>query len=167
MPLVTQTVKNLLAMQETWIQSLGQEDPLEEGMAIHFSNLAWRMPRTEQTGRLQSMGSQRVRNNWATIISTRSSHISLHMSTQCSFMCWEYINMSSWFFLTHPWVSDQRSSFMPSIFEFLQLESFLLLCFICDSVLPSGKLSFNCLFLCHPSEHISSKLSRMCSTYLY
>ena len=95
------------------------------------------------------------------------AHISLHMSTQCSFMCWEYINMSSWFFLTHPWVSDQRSSFMPSIFEFLQLESFLLLCFICDSVLPSGKLSFNCLFLCHPSEHISSKLSRMCSTYLY
>ena len=167
MPLVTQTVKNLPAMQETWVQSLGWEDPLEEGMAIHSSILAWRIPRTEQTGRLQSMGSQRVRNDWVTIISTHSSNIRLHMSTQCSFMSWEYINMSPWFFLTRPWVSDQRSSFMPSTFRFLQLESLLLLCLICDSVSPSGKLSFNCSFLCLPSEHVSSKLSRMCSTYLY
>ena len=167
MPLVTQTVKNLPAMQETWVQSLGQEYPLEKGMAIHSSILAWRIPRTEETGRLQSMGSQRVRNDWVTIISTHSSHISLHMSTQCFFMCWDYINISSWFFLIHPWVSDQRSSFMPSTFGFLQLESFLLLCLICNSVSPSSKLSFNCLFLCLTSEHISSKLSRMCSTYLY
>ena len=59
--LVTQTVKTPPAMQETWVQSLGQEDPLEEGMATHSSILAWRNPWTEEPGRLQSMGSQRVR----------------------------------------------------------------------------------------------------------
>ena len=47
-------------MQETQVQSLGQEDPLEEEMATHSSNLAWRIPRTEEPGGLQSMGSQRV-----------------------------------------------------------------------------------------------------------
>ena len=58
--LVVQMVKNLPAMWETWIQSLGWEDPLEEGMATHSSILAWRIPRTEEPGRLQSMGWQRV-----------------------------------------------------------------------------------------------------------
>ena len=53
-------VKNLPAMQETQVRSLGQEDPLEEGMATHSSILAWRIPWTEEPGRLQSMGSQRV-----------------------------------------------------------------------------------------------------------
>ena len=53
-------VKNPPLMQENWFRSLGQEDPLEEGMAIHFSVLAWRIPWTEQPGGLQSMGSQRV-----------------------------------------------------------------------------------------------------------
>ena len=45
-------------MQETWVQFLGQEDPLEKEMATHFSVLAWRIPWTEEPGRLQSMGSQ-------------------------------------------------------------------------------------------------------------
>ena len=53
-------VKNLPAMQETWVLSLGQEDPLEKGMAIHSSILSWRIPWAEEPGRLQSMGSQRV-----------------------------------------------------------------------------------------------------------
>ena len=53
-------VKNLSAMQETWVQPLGQEDPLEKGMATHFSMLAWRIPWTEELGGLKSMGSQRV-----------------------------------------------------------------------------------------------------------
>ena len=53
-------VKNLPAMQETWVQSLGQEDPLEEGMATNSNILAWRIPWTEEPGRLQSIGSQRV-----------------------------------------------------------------------------------------------------------
>ena len=56
-------VKNLPAMQEMQVQSLGWEDPLEEGMATHSSILAWRIPWTEEPGGLQSIGSQRVRHN--------------------------------------------------------------------------------------------------------
>ena len=58
--LVTQTVENPPAMPETWVLSLGGEDPLEEGVATHSSILAWRIPRTEEPGGLQSTGSQRV-----------------------------------------------------------------------------------------------------------
>ena len=50
-------------MQETWVQSLGQEDPLEKGMATHSSALAWRIPWTEEPGRLKSMESQRVEHD--------------------------------------------------------------------------------------------------------
>ena len=58
--LVAQMVKKLPAIQETWVQSLGQEDPLEKGMATHSSILACRIPWTEEPGGLQPMGSQRV-----------------------------------------------------------------------------------------------------------
>ena len=58
--LLAQMVKCLPAMRETRIQSLGREDPLEKEMATHSSTLAWKIPRTEEPGRLQSMGSQRV-----------------------------------------------------------------------------------------------------------
>ena len=61
--LVAQMVKNLPAMQETWVQSLGQEDSLEKGMATHASLLAWRIPWTEDPGGLQSIGLQKVRHN--------------------------------------------------------------------------------------------------------
>ena len=64
--LMTQTVKNPPTMQETWVWSLGWEDPLEKAMTTHSSSLAWRSPWTEEPGRLQSMRSQRVRHNWAT-----------------------------------------------------------------------------------------------------
>ena len=57
---VAQMVKRLPAMQETRVRFLGQEDPLEKEMAIHSSTLAWKIPRTEEPNRLQSMGSQRV-----------------------------------------------------------------------------------------------------------
>ena len=56
-------VKNLPVMQEIRVQSLGQEDPLEKGMASHSSILAWRIPWTEEPVRLQSMGSLRIRND--------------------------------------------------------------------------------------------------------
>ena len=56
-------VKNVPAMQETWVQSLDGEDPLKEEMATHSSILAWRIPWTEVPGKLQSMGSQRVGHN--------------------------------------------------------------------------------------------------------
>ena len=60
---VAQMVKCLPALRETWVQSLGQEDPLEKEMATHSSILPWKILRTEESGELQSMGSQRVRHN--------------------------------------------------------------------------------------------------------
>ena len=60
---MAQSVKNPPAMQETWVQSLSRKDPLEKGMATHSSVLAWRSPWTEESGGLQSMGSQRVGHN--------------------------------------------------------------------------------------------------------
>ena len=61
--LVAQLVKNLTTMQETRVRSLGREDPLEKEMAVHSSTIAWKIPWTEELGRLQSMGSQRVGHN--------------------------------------------------------------------------------------------------------
>ena len=63
-------VKNPPAVQEPqemWVQSLGQEDPLEEGMETHSSILAWRIPWTEEPSRLQSMGSQRAGHDWSNL----------------------------------------------------------------------------------------------------
>ena len=57
---MTQLAKNLPAVQETWVQSLGWEDPLEKGMVTHSIILAWRIPWMEEPGGLQSVGSQRV-----------------------------------------------------------------------------------------------------------
>ena len=56
-------VKHLPAMRETWVQSLGWEDPLEKEVAIHSTTLAWKIPWTEEPGRLKSMGLQRVGHN--------------------------------------------------------------------------------------------------------
>ena len=61
--LVAQMVKNLPAMQETWVQSLSWEDPLEKGMATHSNVLAWRIPWSEEPGGLQSTGSKKVRHD--------------------------------------------------------------------------------------------------------
>ena len=70
-----QTVKNLPAMQETWVQPLGWEVPLEKGMATHFIILAWRIPMDRGACGLQSMGSQRVRHDRA------SKHSTAHTDT--------------------------------------------------------------------------------------
>ena len=72
--LVAQTVKNLPAMQEAQVWSLGRENPLEKGMATHYTILAWKIPWTEEPGGLQSMGLQRVRHNWA-----NNTHVILHL----------------------------------------------------------------------------------------
>ena len=64
--LVAQMVKNLPAMQETWVQSLGWKDPLEKGIATHSSILVWRISWTVEPGKLQSMGLQRVRHDSVT-----------------------------------------------------------------------------------------------------
>ena len=66
---MAQTVKRLPAVQETWVRFLGWEDPQEKEMATHSSTLAWKIPWTEEPGRLQSMGLQRVRHDRATSLS--------------------------------------------------------------------------------------------------
>ena len=71
--LMVQMVKDTPAMWETWVRSLGQESPQEEGIATHSSILSWRIPWTEEPCGPQSMGSQRVGHNWATKYSTQHS----------------------------------------------------------------------------------------------
>ena len=66
--------KNPPTMQETQVQSLGQEDPLEKGMATHSSILAWRIPWTEEPDRLQSMGLQRVRHSQVTYFNNTTTY---------------------------------------------------------------------------------------------
>ena len=83
-------VKNPPPMQEAWVQSLGQQVPLEKGMAAQSNILAWRIPRTEEPGGLQSMGSQRFGHYWITH-AQRSSFLFL-------------LAVSSYLFLTASWV---------------------------------------------------------------
>ena len=90
-------VKSLPAMQEIWVQSLGREDPLEKDMATHSSILAWEIPWTEETGRLQTVGSQRVKHDWVTNIwvtnSDAESVVTEWVSVETSIcqkgLCWE------------------------------------------------------------------------------
>ena len=83
--LVAQMVKRLPAVQETLVRSLGWEDPQEKEMATHSSTLAWKIPRTEEPGRLQSIGSQRVGHDWATSLSLWLSPF--------SFKCLQYFTI--------------------------------------------------------------------------
>ena len=75
--MVVQIVNNLPPMQKNWVRSLGQEDPLEKGMATHSSILAWKISWTEELGRLQSMRSQRVGHDWATNTHTHTNVMAL------------------------------------------------------------------------------------------
>ena len=95
--LVAQIVKCLSATWETQVQSLGREDPLEKEMATHSSTLAWKIPWTEEPGRLWSMGSQRVGYNWVTSFSFPFSLVTAYMihikcmfiNVKCSFI-WRF-----------------------------------------------------------------------------
>ena len=105
MPLVAQKVKHLPTMQETRVWFLGQEDPLEKEMATYSSTLAWKIPWTEDPGRPQFMGSQRVGHDWET------SHSLLFKSMfLVSFPRWLSGKESSCHFMRHrrcgfdPWV---------------------------------------------------------------
>ena len=83
--LVTRMVKNLPAMQKTQVWSLDLEDPLEKGMATHSRILAWRIPRTDKPGMLQSVGSQTVRHDWTTNTFTfPPAYLHMHDSDICS-----------------------------------------------------------------------------------
>ena len=98
--LVAQSVKNLPAVQETQVRSLGWEDPLEKEMATHSSILAWKISWTEEPGGLQSMGSQRVGHDWAT--NTYIPHSWAHSG---------HSNYAYWFGLFH---DDKLQSMMES-----------------------------------------------------
>ena len=78
--LMAQMVKNLTALQETWVWSLGQEEPLKKGMSTHSSILAWRIQGTEEPGGLQFIALQRVRHNWVTSTSLLNHMPSLMLS---------------------------------------------------------------------------------------
>ena len=87
---MVQVVKNLLLMQETWLRSLRQEDPLEKGIVTHSSILAWGILRTEGFGGLQSVGLQRVGHDWAT-----NTFTFLHTSVRlCPFPLWLIYSLS-------------------------------------------------------------------------
>ena len=117
---VAQWVKNLPAKQETWVWSLGWEDPLEEGMADHSSILAWEIPGTEEPSMLQSKGSQRVGHDWNNwphmhvILSIKRSRFLIHKIT------WTHLKIISWVkeirnrkvqaLLLHVWKVQKRQS---------------------------------------------------------
>ena len=81
---MAQTVKRLSTMQETRVQSLGQEDPLEKEMATHSSTIAWKIPWMEEPGRLQSTGSQRVGHDCVTSLHYQRGHSDLHAFASAS-----------------------------------------------------------------------------------
>ena len=99
-------VKNLAAMRETRVPSLGQEDPLEKGMAAHSKFSYWRIPWTKESGGLQSMGSQRVEHSWATNIFT----FSLSWSAEG---CWEILSDSHG--LAHSRAGDPANHWLRSL----------------------------------------------------
>ena len=84
------SVKNLPAMQETWVRSVGRESPLEEGMATHSIVLAWRIPWTKEPGGLQSMGLQELDLTW------RLSHHHHHHAFDCRHFKLSFLTLVSW-----------------------------------------------------------------------
>ena len=108
--LVGQRLKCLPAMWETWVQFLGQEDPLEKEMATHSSILTWRIPWTEEPGGLQSMGSQRVGHEHSFVCLLA---ISISSSVQCFFMSFLYflIVLLLWSFESSLYSLDTNSFF--------------------------------------------------------
>ena len=107
--LVAQKVKSPPAVQETRVWSLGQEDPLNKEMATDSSILAWKIPWTEKPGRLQSMGSQRVRHNWATKHThTYQGTKRLHRTTKGATVLKGGIETSAWTWAGWPGAEPQQ-----------------------------------------------------------
>ena len=102
---VAQMVKSPPAMQETQVQSLGQEDPLEKVIVTHASVLAWRIPWIEEPGGLQSMGSQRVRHDWATeALSKKPSNCGRSLAGQTKLPA--IIPLSTLHLMVVPWLNE-------------------------------------------------------------
>ena len=126
-------------MQEMWVQSLSREDPLEKEMATHSSILAWRIPWKEEPCGLQSMGSQRVRHDWAT-----EEHFILHQVTDLRLL-FEFLGWCFWvlyFFL----VPFPGREVVPCHFELLVVRSWYLVTY-----LPlDGSWTFRWELVVHP-----------------
>ena len=103
---MAQKVKNLPEMQDTWVWSLDWEDPLEKGMAIHYSILAWRISWTEKPGGLQSMGSQRVRHDGAT-----NTFTTFTTKIMCQFLNSTYTWISFWSTYMLLWILSKCNSY--------------------------------------------------------
>ena len=93
--LIAQLVKNLPAMQETWVWFLGWKDPLEKEVETHSSILAWRIPCTEEPGGLQSMGSQKVGHDWVTKPPPQRLSAGSVASIQITILAWSRAHVSS------------------------------------------------------------------------
>ena len=126
-------VKRLPTMWETQVRSLGWENPLEKEMATHSSTLAWKIPWMEETGRLQSMGLQRVRHNWATSLSL------------CGGVCSNSCPLSRW---CHPTIIHPLSSPSPPAFSLSQHQSLLQ----CMKVKSESEVTQSCLALSDPMD---------------
>ena len=145
--LVPQMVKNLPVMKETWVQSLGREDPLEKGMATHSSILAWTIAWTEGPGGLQSVGFQRVRFDWVTntfifhiaIVVQLLSRVQL-FATSCTAACQAFLSTTnSWSLLKLMFI------------ELVMPSNHLILCrplLLLPSIFPSIGVFSNQLVLC-------------------
>ena len=135
--LVAQRLKCLPLMRETWVGSLGQEDPLEKEMATHSSILAWRIPWTEEPGGLQSMGSQRVGHDWATSLSTltflqvKKGTVIEQYATVCGAGTWNPGLSASWIcvlsttlpllHMTLAWLASTLAIYSPEVTDELLL----------------------------------------------
>ena len=123
---VAQTVKNMPEMWETWIRSLGQEDPLEKGMATHSSILAWRIPGTEKPGGLQSMLSQRDTTKQLTHTHTHT-HTLCNMVMRLSPSSWTVYHMTGQVYRASEYCWAER--FIFSIIFFFLIFILTLFCF--------------------------------------
>ena len=170
--LVAQMVKNLPAIQETHVQSLGQEDPLEKGRATHSSIPAWRIPWTEEPERLQSLGSQRVGHDCVTNahkVRRNSQHDSFHPDPEVARWKWLrlYVNcvtqarnlaLSS----PHPpslttaavqWKSYRFHLLNPSwVPHYPQVQAFVISCLDCHCSHWLGPLADRMVYVIQPGE---------------
>ena len=152
-------VKNPPTMQETWVQSLSREDPLEKGMATHSSSFAWRISWTEEPGKLQFLGSQRVGHNWVT--NTFTFHgLSLYlplekeMATHSSILAWRI-----------PWTEEpgrlqsmglQESNMTKHTPTYPAFFPFLCPSWMVRSALPGSFITLpSFLYGCFPSKYLA------------
>ena len=99
--LIAQMVKKSPAMQETWVWSLGWEDPLEKEMATHYTILAWIIPWTEEPGRLKSRGSQRIRHDWVTFTLKKKNRVRKCQKSKIKLPFFYFSRNQAFFFKNH------------------------------------------------------------------